>query len=340
MNRIRTILVIAVILFAQSFAQTVFAGHPYRVIVETDMGNDIDDAFALDILYKAADAGKVKILGISNHKQSDYASSYIDILNTWYGYRKIPIAKSSKCIVNTEATDYTEPVCKMTDDKQRPLFATSKKKKDILESVAFYRKTLSRQPDHSVTILSLGFATALNMVLESAPDKYSKLNGRELIARKVKSLSIMAGSFGPKKRAEFNVVNDLSAMQNLFKQWPTEIVLNPFELGKSVVYPAKVVEQDYSWATHHPVVEGYVHYHKMPYNRPTWDLMSVIYLFHPELFTKSERGTIAIDAKGYTIFTPSSEGNHYVLSASKEQTDSLKQYIIKTTTSIPHRYKK
>lgn len=71
------------------------APEPIRLIVETDMGNDIDDALAFDLIYKAMDDGRVDLLAIGNHKLSPTATDYIDILNTWYGYPDIPLAQSA-----------------------------------------------------------------------------------------------------------------------------------------------------------------------------------------------------------------------------------------------------
>src|SRR5690606_37364879 len=64
---------------------------PVKVIFETDMGNDIDDALALDMLYKYADDNKVEILAITLNKNNKYAPLFVDILNNWYGYPDIPI---------------------------------------------------------------------------------------------------------------------------------------------------------------------------------------------------------------------------------------------------------
>ena len=52
---------------------------PVRLIVETDMGNDIDDALAFDLIYKAMDDGRADLLAIGNHKLSPTATDYIDI---------------------------------------------------------------------------------------------------------------------------------------------------------------------------------------------------------------------------------------------------------------------
>lgn len=315
------------------------AQKPVRVIVETDMGNDVDDVLAMDILYKAQDAKLINILGISSHKQSEYASQFIDVLNTWYGYKKIPIAKSNSCIANNEATDYTEAICKMKNQNGKAIFNCTKHSKDIEESVSFYRRLLSGQPDNSVVIISMGFAINLRLLLESEADRYSNLSGVQLVAKKVKYLSMMAGSFGNKKRAEFNVVNDIKSMQDVFDKWPTEIVLNPFELGKKIVYPATVIENNYKWTTFHPLVETYKAYKKMPYDRPTWDVLSAIYVIHPEMFTKSLSGDICVNSKGYTIYTPNIKGKHYVLSLTGNQPEEIKTFIVQTTTSKPLKHK-
>ena len=155
------------------------------------------------------------------------------------------------------------------------------------------------------------------------------------MARKVKVLSIMAGSYGEKKRAEFNVVNDIAAMQQLFAEWDAPIVQNPFELGKQVMYPGAAIENDFGWAPAHPVVEGYKNYREMPYDRPTWDLLSVIYVLHPEFFTESEPGRIHVDEQGYTHFASDPAGRHIVLSLSDEQAARLREYVIGETTRAP-----
>ena len=40
-----------------------------KIILETDIGNDVDDALALDMLYKYLDAGDIDLLGITINKE-------------------------------------------------------------------------------------------------------------------------------------------------------------------------------------------------------------------------------------------------------------------------------
>ena len=67
---------------------------PTRIIFETDMGNDVDDALAMDMLFKYIDSEKIDLLGISTNKRDDGSLEYIDALTTWYGYPDIPDRKS------------------------------------------------------------------------------------------------------------------------------------------------------------------------------------------------------------------------------------------------------
>ncbi len=63
---------------------------PVRIIFETDMGNDVDDVLALDMLYKYQDAGKIQLLLISNNKGNAYSAPFIHLMNDFYGWSGIP----------------------------------------------------------------------------------------------------------------------------------------------------------------------------------------------------------------------------------------------------------
>jgi inosine-uridine nucleoside N-ribohydrolase len=95
-----------------------------------------------------------------------------------------------------------------------------------------YRKILSKQPKHSVTIVTIGFLTNLGGLLKSKADKYSSLDGKKLVAEKVKQLVCMAGKFP--EGYEFNVDKDIPASQFVFTNWPTTILFSGFEIGEKI----------------------------------------------------------------------------------------------------------
>jgi inosine-uridine nucleoside N-ribohydrolase len=314
------------------------------VILDTDMGNDIDDALALDMLYKYMDMGKINLLGIMLNKDYRYSPEYIDIMATWYGYPNIPIAALKKGdSLRVDDNNYTKTVSGL-QLKGKPIFKrTIKNYNSLPQPVKLYRKLLSEQPEKSVTIISIGFLTNLARLLESQPDKFSTLNGKELVSKKVKLLSIMGGSFTLKPYAEYNILMDIKSAQKVFSIWPSKIVASPFELGDSIRYPGKSIENDFKWIESHPLVEGYKAYNpNKTYDRSTWDLTSVLYVYNPTklFFSKSNAGTISVDDKGNTHFVESKNGKHFFLNTSTEQRNSILNYFIHLISQKPVKYSK
>ena len=315
---------------------------PVKVIFDTDVGNDVDDALALDMLYKYQDQGIVKILGILTNKDTKYAPEFVDIMNTWYGYPKIPIGKITGGVNLDDYVNYAENVCVLNNEDGTQMFKRSLKNYDkLLPSHILYRKLLAAQPDNSVTVITVGFSTNIARLLDTPGDRYSPLTGKELVAKKVRMLSVMGGDFIEKPRAEFNIVNDIPSAKKLFSEWPGAVIVSPFAVGKAIKFPASVIEKDFNWGVQHPMVQAYLHYRPMPYDRPTWDLTSVLYAVKgaADFFNESEPGTVSVTDDGHTVFTPSESGKHIILSVDKEQAQRVKQYFIDLITTKPSNLK-
>ena len=311
---------------------------PIKVIFETDMGNDIDDAIALGMLYKYMDEGVVDLLAVGVNKEGFGPVEYVDMMNTWYGYPDIPIGKITDGIdCNYPESNYAAKVASMKDASGAPLFGTSvSDMASVLEAPVLYRKILAAQPDNSVRMVSVGFSTNLVRLMESAPDEYSQLTGMELIAKKVCLLSIMAGDFRPGASAEFNVVQDIPSAKLIFEHWPTPVVASPFDVGISICYPATSIENDFGWADTHPMVEGYKSYNPMPYDRPTWDPTSVLYAVEGDKwFTVSPAGRITVDDSGCTHFEPCEDGNRYYLGVDSQQAEAVLARFLEIVPSKP-----
>ncbi|HTB27099.1 MAG TPA: nucleoside hydrolase, partial [Puia sp.] len=103
---------------------------------------------------------------------------------------------------------------------------------DVPDALELYRKILSTQPDHSVTIITVGFLTNLANLLKSSGDSWSSLNGYELVKKKVRNLVSMAGRF-PTGR-EFNLAEDVNASKKVLAEWPTTILFSGFEIGQKI----------------------------------------------------------------------------------------------------------
>ena len=97
-----------------------------NIIFETDMGNDVDDALAIDMLYKWHREGRIRLMAVMLNKEGLAPVQFIDLLNTWYGCRRIPIGTTSRREQSRVAgKNYTQVVCEEKDAKGRPLYKRS-----------------------------------------------------------------------------------------------------------------------------------------------------------------------------------------------------------------------
>ena len=88
-----------------------------------------------------------------------------------------------------------------------------------------------------------------------------------------------------------------------------------FEIGLSIVYPARSIERDYACSDRHPIADAYRAYQKFPYDRPTWDLTSVLYAARPDggYFSLSGMGTVQMADDGRTEFLPGAGRHRYLV---------------------------
>lgn len=306
------------------------------VIFETDMGNDVDDALAIDMLYKWHRSGRIDLQAVMLNKEGDFPPRFIDMLNRWYGCKDVAIGvsqrKNNSTIQGKE--DYTQQVCQMKDDKGRPLYKQLKPgKTNWKPSVELYRRLLSRAKAGSITIVSVGFSNNLADLLASPADKFSPLTGKELVAEKVDRLVVMAGHMEDRNYREFNVWNDIPSCQKVYSEWPTPIITSPFELGLAICYPAKSIDNDFAWTDHHPICDAYHFYLPKIEDRPTWDLTAVLYAIEPgTMFTLSQPGRIVVTDEGCTHFTPDAQGRHYYITADKAQRQQILDYFVQLIT--------
>ncbi|MGN6194194.1 MAG: nucleoside hydrolase [Ginsengibacter sp.] len=211
--------------FFSAFSQTV-PQKPVRVILDTDIGPDYDDVGAVAVLHALADKGEAIPLAVMASNENRFVAPVIDLLNTYFGRPDLPIGAPKGSGADIGAWQKWPQM--LLEKYPHTITSTS----EVEDAVKLYRKTLASQPDHSVTIASIGFLTNLSNLLNSRPDQYSNLSGRDLIKRKVSKLVSMAGWF-PKGR-EYNLLTDSAASANVFNNWPTSVIFSGFEIGKEI----------------------------------------------------------------------------------------------------------
>lgn len=305
---------ICALLAVLALAAAAPAADGVHLIFDTDMGNDVDDALALAMIHAFESRGEAKLLAVTITKDSRSAAPFVDLVNTFYRRPSIPIG-----VVKGGKTPNDTPMIRVPAERRTVSgsFVYPHRLTDgaaAPDAVVVLRKALAAEADGAVTIVQVGFSTNLARLLESGADAASPLPGRELAARKVRLLSVMAGHF-PVGRPEFNVATDIPAARRVFADWPSPVVFSGFEIGEALLFPAASIEHDFAWAADHPVAEAYRTYMKMPYDRPTWDLTAVLYAVRPDrrYFSLSDEGRVTVDDSGQTHFTAGAGGGRRYL---------------------------
>ncbi|MEM1210909.1 MAG: hypothetical protein AAGI68_01290 [Planctomycetota bacterium] len=158
--------------------------HPH-IILDTDLGGDIDDVGALALLHALADQGRCEILGfISDTAQPD-AISAIHAINRWFGRGHLPVGRPRAL---KPLDTYASAVVRATSD-------ALPEGHDAPPAVGVYRELLAHAPDRSVTIATIGVLFLVNELIDSGPDHCSPLTGRELIDAKVDRFFMMGGNY-------------------------------------------------------------------------------------------------------------------------------------------------
>jgi hypothetical protein len=242
--------------------QRAAAGEPVRVVFDTDMATDCDDVGAAAVLHALADLGEAKIVAMAVSSNEPYSAACLDAINTYYGRGDVPIGAVKGQAVE-EKSKYTEAVAKAFP---HDLASTA----DAPDAVEVYRKALAAEPDGSVVIVTVGFLTNLKNLLESEPDGYSPLDGKELIAKKVQRWVCM-GLTIPQGR-EWNIHRDTAASIKAIGDWPTPITFSGFEIGKEIMTASGLRGA----AKDSPIRLAYERYNGLA-NRESWDQTAVLF---------------------------------------------------------------
>lgn len=317
---------------------------PVKIIFDTDIGGDVDDVLALAVLHALQTRGDCELLGVTITKPDELAGPFVDVLNTFYGRPGIPIGFTHAGLTNSPSK-YLSLVDAKDGDKFRYPHSLMRSS-DAPPATQMLRAILSRQADKSVVVVQTGFFSNLAALLDTPADALSPLTGRELVKRKVRMLSVMAGAFQAIKSnnhySEYNIINDLPAAQKVARDWPSPIVWSGYEIGIAVPYPATSIERDFSYVPHHPVAEAYYLFQPPPHNRPTWDLTSALFAVcsDRDYFDISPRGYVTVEKDGFTRFTPDENGRDRFLILNQTQIPRVKEALVQLASEPPNCIKK
>ena len=245
-----------------------------RIIFDTDMDTDCDDAGAMAVLHTLADRGECVVLATVVSVRHPAAAPTVAAINSYYGRPDLPIGGIKEGGV-LEPSPFADKVAAEFPGK---LKSTA----DAPPAVDVYRDVLEKQPDGSVTIVTVGYLTNLRRLME-APAEGSRPSGLDLIQRKVKSYVCMGGNFigkPPKddlKLGNVNFQREPESALKVVRDWPGQITFVGREIG-SVPSGLTLGTCLAKTSANNPVRRAYEYYFKGELkNRHVADLVTVLY---------------------------------------------------------------
>jgi inosine-uridine nucleoside N-ribohydrolase len=277
------------------------------------MGPDYDDVGAITLLHAFADSGYINILATVASTKYEGVAAVFNVLNTYFNRPGLLIGvPKGKALEVKDSQHWTDTLLSKYPHK-------IKKNNEVLSATEVYRKALASQPDKSVTIITVGFLTNLADLLQSTPDKYSKLTGKELARKKVRQLVCMAGSFPAGN--EWNIRMDATSSKIVFENWETSILFSGVEIGMKVKTGLPLVND--------PSIK----------NSPIKDVFRICIPLSPQDSAGRmswDQTTVLIAVKGYKPWWTIQKGKIKIAedgSNTWENEDSLHSYLIESQST-------
>lgn len=234
------------------------------VVMETDIGCDVDDVGALAMLLDGAKKYGYRMGGVSLNRAAPRIVEGTKALLYARGFGDVPVATSIP--TQESESSYLDAMAKYLP-ADADLSAPS--------APEFYRELFASAADGSVTIVSTGFLQNLQAVWRE---------NEALFERKVRACVIMGGSFLFKpdyREYNFNWEGHLAAASDFVEHYPGTVIYSGWEAGAAVwtdVSPKK--------DSRDPVPDAYGAFGSVPgnvpYGRESWDPVTADFAIHGE----------------------------------------------------------
>jgi inosine-uridine nucleoside N-ribohydrolase len=270
------------LLFTLAFAVTLVPAAPSKtpIILDTDIGTDIDDAFALALIINSPE---LELLGVTTVAGDTQARARLAAKLLWEAggaWREVPVyagepGKPQPIEQTRWAQGFTSSVLHMSG------------------AVDFMKTEISRRPG-KVTIIAIGELTNVAALLKSDPS----------MAKQIKLIALMGGSiargYGPdsKPEAEWNIKSNPQAAQTVFSSG-VPLLVAPLDVTAMLQLDAAGRRRVFTHLT--PLTNALtILYHLWGNETPTlFDPMAVAMVIDPSI-CETQQLAIEVDAQGFT----------------------------------------
>jgi purine nucleosidase len=256
---------------------------PEKVIIDTDIGDDVDDAFAVALALRSPE---LEILGVSTtFGDTETRARLLDRLLGEAGRQDIPVAVGTPTHASNQFTQrrYAEG----------GHFARASHPK----AVDFILEQIRRYPGQ-ITLIAIGPLMNVGALIDKEPETFRKLRRVVLMGGSIYRSYGDIGYFPPHgPQAEWNIVNDIPSAQKLFTSGVPLYVM-PLD---STQVKLDEVKRAMLFQAGTPITDALtLLYHQWGQETPTlFDVMTVAYILNPKVCPVQPMH-IRVDDKGFT----------------------------------------
>ena len=274
--------VVRFLLVGFAFAVASVAAAPAKapIILDTDIGSDIDDAFALALIINSPE---LELLGVTTVSGDTQARARLAAKLLWEAggtWRKVPVYAG-------------EPGKPQPIDQTRWANGFTSSALHMSGAVDFMKTEINRRPGR-ITIITIGELTNVAALLKSDPS----------IAKKIKLIALMGGSvargYSPdsKPEAEWNIKSNPEAAQTVFSSG-VPLLMAPLDVTAMLQLDAAGRRRVFTHLT--PLTNALtILYHLWGNETPTlFDPMAVAMVIDSSL-CETKQLAIEVDAEGFT----------------------------------------
>ncbi len=237
---------------------------PKKIILDTDLGGDCDDAGAIAVLANLAKKGLAEILAVTYCIGNPWGCYFVKDELRYFGFERVPVGcLKDKGFMDAEGyARYTKPYCEKMNVAPT----------ETEDAVKVLRRTLAENGGaKDITLAAIGPLRNIANLLSSGADEISPLTGKELIEANVSEFVTMLGSFTEDK-VEWNVLMDVPSARKCVAEMPVPVTFLPHEAGIGIVsgYSLENVPETHPVRFAYTVYSGYRNHLRF-----SWDPITV-----------------------------------------------------------------
>jgi inosine-uridine nucleoside N-ribohydrolase len=248
------------------------------ILLDTDIGTDIDDALALALILRSPE---LDLLGVTTVSGNTQARARLAAKMLWDAGRPAVLVAAGE-------PGKPQPIeqCRWADDFLSPALTTQ-------PAVEFLRDQIERRPGE-ITLVPIGPLTNIGKLLRDYPE----------VGKRIKRIVMMGGSvalgYAPNSppTAEYNIAQDPAAARVVFSSG-VPILMVPLDATAMLALDAEARHRVFTHLT--PLTDDLTLLYHL-WDRPTpilFDPMAVAMLIDPSL-CETKPLAIEVDEKGFT----------------------------------------